>query len=82
MKNCTATTEQLGEYRSRLALIIDSSEDAILSKDLNGTITSWNKGAERIYGYSPEEAVGKHISLLVPEDHPDEIPGFSAKLRG
>ena len=74
------TTEQLGEYRSRLALIIDSSEDAILSKDLNGTITSWNKGAERIYGYSPEEVVGKPISLLVPEDHPDEIPGILRKI--
>src|SRR5208282_6410074 len=62
------TAEQIGEYRSRLASIIDSSEDAILSKDLNGIITSWNKGAERIYGYSPEEIVGKHISLLAPGD--------------
>ena len=62
------TTEQLGEYRSRLASIIDSSEDAILSKDLNGIITSWNRGAERIYGYTAEEAIGKHISLLTPAD--------------
>jgi PAS domain S-box-containing protein len=74
------TTEQLGEYRSRLASIIDSSEDAILSKDLNGTITSWNKGAERIYGYAPEEVVGKHISLLTPSDRPDEIPEILRKI--
>ncbi len=74
------TTERLGEYRSRLALIVDSSEDAILSKDLNGTITSWNKGAERIYGYTPEEVVGKHISLLIPADRPDEIPQILRKI--
>ncbi|MGA8500050.1 MAG: PAS domain S-box protein [Candidatus Sulfotelmatobacter sp.] len=74
------TTEQLGEYRSRLASIIDSSEDAILSKDLNGTITSWNRGAERIYGYTTEEVVGKHISLLIPSDRPDEIPEILRKI--
>src|SRR5208282_2582460 len=74
------TTEQLGEYRSRLALIIDSSEDAIIGKDLDGIITSWNKGAERIYGYTPEEAVGKHISILAPSDRPDEIPEILQKI--
>ena len=74
------TTEQLGEYRSRLASIIDSSEDAILSKDLNGTIISWNKGAERIYGYAPEEVIGKNISLLTPIDRPDEIPEILGKI--
>src|SRR5208282_2600939 len=74
------TAEQLGEYRSRLALIIDSSEDAIIGKDLDGIITSWNKGAERIYGYTPEEAVGKHISILAPSDRPDEIPEILQKI--
>jgi len=74
------SNEQLGEYRSRLASIIDSSEDAILSKDLNGVITSWNKGAEHIYGYSPEEVVGKHISLLTPSDRPDEITEILQKI--
>jgi PAS domain S-box-containing protein len=74
------TTEQLGEYRSRLALIIDSSEDAIISKDLKGTITSWNRGAEHIYGYAPEEVVGKHISLLTPSDRPDEVSEILEKI--
>jgi len=74
------TAEQLGEYRSRLALIIDSSEDAILSKDLNGIITSWNKGAERIYGYAPEEVIGKHISILTPGDRPDEVQKILQKV--
>jgi len=74
------SAEQLGEYRSRLALIIDSSEDAIIGKDLNGIITSWNKGAERIYGYTPEEVIGKHISLLAPNDRPDEIPEILEKI--
>jgi PAS domain S-box-containing protein len=74
------SNEQLGEYRSRLASIIDSSEDAILSKDLNGVITSWNKGAEHIYGYSPEEVLGKHISLLTPSDRPDEISEILRKI--
>ena len=74
------TVEQLGESRSRLALIIDSSEDAIISKDLDGIITSWNKGAERIYGYTPEEVIGKNISLLAPTDHSDEIPEILQKI--
>ncbi len=74
------TAEQLGEYRTRLASIIDSSEDAILSKDLNGIITSWNRGAEHIYGYTAEEIVGKHISLLIPSNRPDEIPEILQKI--
>src|ERR1017187_1647855 len=74
------TAEQLGEYRSRLASIIDSSEDAIIGKGLDGIITNWNKGAERVYGYTPEEVVGKHISILAPSDRPDEIPEILKKI--
>ncbi len=74
------TIEQLGEYRSRLASIIDSSEDAILSKTLDGTITSWNKGAERIYGYKAEDVVGKNISILTPSDRPNEISEILDKI--
>ncbi len=74
------TAEQLGEYRSRLASIVDSSEDAIIGKGLDGTITSWNKGAEHIYGYTPEEVVGKHISLLTPSDRPNEISDILQKI--
>ena len=64
----------------KLASIIDSSEDAILSKDLKGIITSWNRGAEHMYGYAPEEVIGKHISLLIPDDRPDEIAEILNKI--
>ena len=59
------TVEQIGEYRSRLASIIDSSEDAILSKNLDGTITSWNRGAERMYGYALEKSSGSTSPFLL-----------------
>ena len=74
------TAEQIGEYRARLASIVDSSEDAILTKSLDGTITAWNRGAERIYGYAPEEVIGKHISMLVPDDRPHEVPEILRKI--
>ncbi len=74
------SAEQLGESRARLALIVDSSDDAIISKNLDGIITSWNKGAERIYGYTPEDIIGKPISVLAPEDRKDEIPSILRKI--
>ena len=54
------------EKQATLAAIIDSSDDAIISKNLDGVITSWNQGAEKIFGYNEHEAVGKHISLIIP----------------
>jgi len=75
------SNRQLWEYRSRLAAIIDSSEDAIIGKDLNGIVTSWNKGAEHIYGYTADEIVGKSISMITPKDRPDEVPEILKKIQ-
>jgi PAS domain S-box-containing protein len=69
------------EERARLAAIVESSNDAIIGKTLGGVITSWNKAAERIYGYTSAEAVGQPISMLVPPEHPDEIPEILERLR-
>ncbi len=64
-----------------LAAIVESSDDAIISKDLNGIITSWNKSAERIFGYSAEEAVGKSILLIIPPERRSEEDHIIGKLR-
>jgi len=64
-----------------LAAIVDSSDDAIVSKTLDGIITSWNKSAQQMFGYLPEEAVGKHITLIIPRDRWDEEAGIIDRLR-
>ena len=69
------------QVRAHLAAIVESSDDAIIGKDLNGTITSWNKGAERLYGYAAGEVVGKSISLLTPQENPDEIRQILDRVR-
>lgn len=67
--------------RERLAAIVESSDDAIVSKDLNGVIVSWNRGAEQLFGYSAAEVVGKPITILIPEDHRSEEPEILARIR-
>lgn len=74
------TDKQLFEYRTRLAAIVDSSQDAIVGKDLDGIITAWNKGAERIYGYSAEEMIGRSVVLLTAKDRADEIPSILERI--
>ena len=60
------------QARALLAAIVESSDDAIVSKTLDGTVTTWNGGAERLYGYSAQETLGRHISFLIPDDRYQE----------
>jgi len=71
-------TEQL---RQRLAAIVESSDDAIVSKDLDGIIATWNPGAERLFGYTAEEVIGKPITLLIPMDRHDEESDIISRIR-
>jgi PAS domain S-box-containing protein len=65
----------------RLAAIVESSDDIIASKDLNGVITSWNKGAERVLGYTAEEVIGKHVSMLMPPELVEDMPRILERVR-
>jgi PAS domain S-box-containing protein len=69
------------ELRAQLAAIVDSSDDVIVSKSLDGVITSWNRAAERIFGYTAAEAVGQHITLIIPDDKRAEEEEVLARIR-
>src|SRR5262249_6384025 len=65
----------------RLAAIVESSTDAVFSKDLDGTIRTWNRGAERVYGHTAGEAIGHSVRMLVPEDRANELVAIMNQLR-
>jgi len=78
----TATERQRAdEATHRLAAIVESSDDAIISKNLDGIIASWNAGAERVFGYTAEEAIGQPITMLIPAGRENEEPEILARLR-
>src|SRR5271166_2277341 len=90
--NDRAADEKLRELRENLeraeaqqallAAIVQSSHDAIISKDKNGIILSWNPAAEELYGYSAEEAIGRHITFIVPPElRASELENIMARLR-
>ena len=74
-------SRELADHQRRLALIVDSSQDAIIGKNLDGIVTHWNKGAEEIYGYTPQEMIGRHISTLAPEEKADEVAEILRHIR-
>ena len=73
--------ERAAEASARLAAIVEYSDDAIISKTLDGIVTSWNKGAERIFGYAAEEMIGKSVSALIPTDRLNEEPEIFEHLK-
>jgi PAS domain S-box-containing protein len=82
--NCfqDVTERRLAEDAAlRLVAIVESSDDAIVGKDLDGSITSWNAGAERIFGYAAEEIIGKPITILIPPDYQKEEEAIIERIR-
>ena len=68
-------------FRARLGAIVDSSDDVIVGMTLDGTITSWNPAAERLFGWTAAEAIGRHIMLIIPEDRRVEEEDVLARIR-
>ncbi|MBV8564872.1 MAG: PAS domain S-box protein [Methylobacteriaceae bacterium] len=79
--NAEASRQRAERAAQQLVAIVESSDDAIVSKDLNGIIATWNRGAERLFGYTAEEVVGKPITIIIPPDRLDEEPEILARIR-
>ena len=72
--------KQAEEARSWLAAIVESSDCAVVGTTPEGVITSWNSGAQKLYGYTPQEAIGHSISVLIPPDRPEEMPRILERI--
>jgi len=81
LKSAVAERGRIAERLSQLASIVECSNDAIIMHTLDGTIASWNIGAESVYGYSAHEVVGRPRSVLLPGDQPDELPAILEMLK-
>jgi PAS domain S-box-containing protein len=80
-RGALAEEKRCSDVQAHLASIVEFSDDAIISKDVNGIILSWNKSAERLFGYKPEEIIGKNITTIIPAHLLDEEPGILARIR-
>src|SRR5438093_12255715 len=81
MRQRIAQLEEAAKAKFFLAEIVESSDDAIISKTLEGVVNSWNRGAEKIFGYTEKEMIGQSISILIPQDLQDEEPGIHERLK-
>jgi len=81
LEDRTFELEKMNEALKRLSLIVESSDDAIIAKTLDGFIVSWNNGAKKLYGYTEMEVKGKSISILVPPNRPDEMLGILKRIK-